>query len=112
MILIPESREKPSVQDAPPIPGQYFNNLLSLPLAQINSILDTQVAAQKVKQLPTQYSTHGFNPPPILITKPPTTLPPQLPKILFPPKPKTYSKTYIFDKLSPSMQLATQTSTT
>jgi len=111
MILIPESRDTPETQSAPPIPGQYFNKLLSLPLAQLNSVLDAQVSKQNVVQLATQYSTHGFEPPPILTSKPPATLPPVIPKILLPPSKKPFTETYIFDTLSPKTQLATQTST-
>jgi hypothetical protein len=111
MIKIPESRDKPEIQSAPPIEGQTFNKLLSLPLAQLNSIIDAQVSAQKTKQLSTQYSTHGFEPPPVLISKPPSALPPALPNITFAQSVKPYSPTHIFDRLSPNTQLATQNTT-
>jgi hypothetical protein len=111
MIQIPEVQDTPEIQSAPPIQGQDFNKLLSLPLAQLNALLDAQVAVKKANQLSTQYSTHGFEPPPILISKPPVTLPPALPNITFAPANKPYSPTYIFDKLSPKTQLATQSST-
>ena len=111
MIQIPDVQDTPEVQSSPPIPGQYFNTLLSLPLGQLNAILTAQLSSQKTKQLPTQYSTHAFQPPPILISKPPVTLPPKLPNIRFSPSAKPYTPTYIFDTLSPNTPLATQKST-
>jgi len=111
MILIPGSNKTPEVQSAPVIPGQTFNQLLSLPMAQLNAAINAQLASQKAAQLPTQMSTHGFEPPPILTSKPPASsfLPQQIP-IISPLSEKTFSKTYIFDTLSPKKQLATQTS--
>lgn len=111
MILIPESQETPEVQSAPVIPGQTFNQLLSLPMAQLNAVVNAQLANQKAAQLPTQMSTHGLQPPPILNFKPPASafLPPPIPKLI-PITEKTFSSTYIFDTLSPKTQLATQTS--
>jgi hypothetical protein len=112
MIQIPESQDKPETQSSPSIAGQDFNKLLSLPLAQLNSVLNAQVAVKKANQLSTQYSTHGFEPPPILNSMPPVSLlPPSLPNIRFVQSEKPYSPTYIFDKLSPMAQLTTQSST-
>jgi hypothetical protein len=112
MILIPDSHETPKIQAAPEIPGQTFNELLSLPMAKLNVALDAQLAKKKNTQLSTQMSTHGFEPPPILINKPPASefLPPAIPKIIPQPSVKSFSSTYLFDTLSPTKQLATQTS--
>ena len=109
LILISDSDDKPEIQSAPEIPGQTFNQLLSLPLAKLNSILESNINKQKASQLSTQYSTHGFEQPPILITRPPAILPFPTPNIG--PSPSNYTSTYIFDTLSPKTQLATQTST-
>lgn len=113
MILISDSENNTiEQQNAPEIPGQNFNKLLSLPLAQLNYILNTRLENQQPRLLQTQMSTHGFEPPPILLNKPPLSLPVvnknNLPQ---PPTPKPFSKTFIFDKLSADTQLTTQNST-
>ena len=57
-------------------------------------------------------STHGFEPPPILLNKPPLSLPVvNKNNLQQPPIPKPFSKTFIFDKLSADTQLTTQNST-
>jgi hypothetical protein len=116
MILISDSDSENNTieqQYAPEIPGQNFNKLLSLPLAQLNQILDARLANQQgPPQLQTQMSTHGFERPPILLNKPPVSLPViSKDKLITPPVPKPFSKTFIFDKLSANTQLTTQNST-
>ena len=109
LIMISDSQDKPEIQYTTEIPGQTFNQLLSLPLAKLNSILESNITNQKASQLSTQYSTHGFEKPPIFITRSPASLPPPIPNVDSPPS--HYTSTYIFDTLSPKTQLATQTST-
>jgi hypothetical protein len=94
MIPIPDLQSKEIMPDPP---NQTFNQLLSLPMTQLNAVLDAQLA-KSPSQLQTQMSTHGFNAPPNLSIREPVSLTPPVPKRVITPKP--YKNTHIFDILS------------
>jgi len=94
MIPIPDFKSKEIMPDPP---NQTFNQLLSLPMTQLNAVLDAKLA-KPPSQLQTQMSTHGFNAPPNLIIREPVSLSPPVPKRVLAPKP--YKNTHIFDILS------------
>jgi hypothetical protein len=103
MILTEESSKNLDV----PIPDKGFNELLSLPIAQLNSVIDRQLSKESLK-LQTQMSTHGFDAPPNLSINEPVSL--NLPAPKKPLIPKPFKTTHIFDILS-ATNLSTQSST-
>ena len=94
MIPISGSQSKEIMPDPP---NQTFNQLLGLPMTQLNAIFDARMAKQP-SQLQTQMSTHGYDAPPNLTVREPVSLAPLAPKPVLVPKP--YKPTHIFDILS------------
>jgi len=94
--MIPMSESQSKVVE-PDLPDRSFNEMLSLPITQLNAIVDARMAKQPT-QLQTQMSTHGYDAPPNLTVREPVSLAPltQKPELV----PKPYKPTHIFDILS------------